>query len=173
MIPTSGILVRDDRKCKNTHSGCLAAATGVRSKTQTMKHHLAILQRVYVDQIVAGKKTVECRLGHGGHLPHGAVHPGDLVWLKEVSGPVRAVVKVMDVKTIPLGSAEAITRLRREWNDRILAPSEFWQARREARVATLIVLGDLCAFKPFRVVKTDRRAWVALCHPPVPGRRLR
>jgi hypothetical protein len=138
-----------------------------------MRHHLAILHQAYLTQIVCGRKTVECRLGRKGIAPHGAVRAGDLVWLKEVSGPVRAVVRVQDVRSIPLGGAGAVERIRREWNDRILAPASFWRARRDASMATLILLGDLCSFRPFRIVKADRRAWVTLAHPPVPGRSLR
>jgi hypothetical protein len=138
-----------------------------------MMHHLAILYPVYVDEIIVGHKTVECRLGHEGYPPHGAVQAGDLLWLKDVSGPVRAVVSVREVQTIRLRDPDAVERIRQKWNGRILAPPEFWDTHRNAQVATLIVLGDLCAFKPFRVIKTDRRAWVSMSRPPVPGKPVR
>lgn len=138
-----------------------------------MRHHLAVLYRAYVTQIIHGRKTVECRLGEMGYPPHGFVQVGDLVWLKDVSGPVRAVVRVKEVRSIPLGGRGALERVRREWNEKVLAPVSFWRARRQASVATLIELGDLCAFRPFRIIKSDRRDWVRLSHPPVPGRPLR
>ncbi|HOA73307.1 MAG TPA: ASCH domain-containing protein [Phycisphaerae bacterium] len=138
-----------------------------------MRHHLAVLHQAYLTQIVMGRKTVECRLGRKGMAPNGMVQPGDLLWLKEVSGPICAAVRVQEVHSIPLGGAGAVERIRRDWNDRILAPASFWRAGRDASVATLILLGDLCSFRPFRIVKSDRRAWVTLAHPPVPGRSLR
>ncbi len=137
-----------------------------------MRHHLATLYRTYLDQIVAGRKTVECRLGRPGFPPHGMVQPGDLIWLKEVSGPVRAAVSVTAVETAPLASPEVLEDVRQRWNDRVLAPPEFWTIRGPGRVATLIVLGDLCSFEPFSIQKADRRAWVPLGRPPIPGSRL-
>jgi hypothetical protein len=138
-----------------------------------MRHHLAVLYRTYVTQIIRGRKTVECRLGQMGYPPHGLIGPGDLVWLKEVSGPVRAAVRVEGVRSLPLAETRSLEQIRREWNDRILAPAEFWRAGRTASVATLIVFGQVCAFEPFRIRKTDRRAWVPLARPPVPGQCLR
>lgn len=137
-----------------------------------MLHHLAILCPNYVDEIIAGNKTVECRLGREGHHPHGHVHAGDMVWLKDVGGPVRAVISVREVKTIRIAVKLQIDEIKHQWNDRILAPPEFWQNREHVNIATLIMLGDLCTFKPFRIHKKDRRAWVVLAQPPVPGKPL-
>lgn len=140
-----------------------------------MQHHLAVLYRTFIDAILAGRKTVECRLGRWGRPPHGLVKMGDLIWLKQVSGPVRAAVRVAEVHTIPLVSATDLRLVQRDWNDRVGAPAAFWQRGRSASVATLIGLGDVCGFGPdgFKIIKRDRRAWVLLASPPVPGRPLR
>ena len=140
-----------------------------------MQHHLAVLYRTFVDAILAGHKTVECRLGRWGRPHHGLVKAGDLIWLKEVSGPVRAVVRASEVHTISLVSAADLRLVQRDWNDRVGAPSAFWQRGRGASVATLIGLGDVCGFGPdgFEIIKRDRRAWVPLAAPPVPGQPLR
>jgi hypothetical protein len=64
-------------------------------------------------------------------------------------------------------------RIRRKYNDGIGAPAAFWEARPGAGVVTLIALGDLVLFQPFRVRKADRRAWVPLTRPPRPDCALR
>ena len=139
-----------------------------------IKHHLAILQRPYLDLIIAGKKTVECRLGKAIYPPHSQVCPGDLLWLKESCGPIHAVVQVAQAETFQLTGEASLEQIRQHWNDRILAPLEFWQLRYDANAATLITLNSkLCIFKPFQVIKKDRRAWVVLRQPPKPGQAIR
>jgi len=138
-----------------------------------MQHHLAVLYRTYITEIILGRKTVECRLGELGNPPHGLVRAGDLLWLKQVSGPVRAAVRVRRVCSVALTRAATLERVRRQWNHRILAPPEYWNASAGASQATLIVLGDVCAFRPFGIVKSDRRAWVVLSRPPIPGQPVR
>lgn len=138
-----------------------------------MQHHLAILRPNYIDDIIVGSKTIECRLGRAGYPPHGYVQPGDLLWLKEVSGPVRAAVRAEAVESIPLDGPGSLETLRRAFNDRIGAPAAFWRREPWVQVATLITLGDVCVFRPFRVHKRDRRAWVPFIRPPKPDAALR
>ncbi|MBI4580225.1 MAG: ASCH domain-containing protein [Planctomycetes bacterium] len=133
---------------------------------------MAVLYRNYIVDILRGRKTVECRLGRLGFPPHGIVRAGDVLWLKEVSGPVWAAVRVCGVRTVRLTGPEALEVVRRKWNDRIGAPAAYWRAGGNATAATLILLGDCCSFQPFRVRKADRRAWVPLGRPRVPGRAL-
>jgi hypothetical protein len=134
-----------------------------------MQHHLAVVYRTYVDDVLAGRKTIECRFGRMGYLPDGAIQAGDLIWLKEVSGPIRAVAGARSIRRFSPLTRGRIEAIRREWNDQIRAPRAFWQAARRATVATLIWLDPVCALEPFRIAKRDRRAWVLLDGPPVPG----
>jgi len=62
--------------------------------------------------------------------------------------------------------------IRQEWNREIRAPEAFWRARARGRAtsATLIWLGNVCPLRPFRIEKRNRRAWMVLAGPPIPGR---
>ena len=55
--------------------------------------HLAILKRAYLNLILAGEKTIECRLTRMAKPPFGVVKKGQRIYLKESSGPVRAVAR--------------------------------------------------------------------------------
>lgn len=138
-----------------------------------MQHHLAILYGSFIEEILAGRKTVECRLGQFPPPPHKHLRPGDLIWLKQVSGPVRAVATARSVRTFDSLNPHLLELIRKQWGAEIRAPLSFWRARRSANFCTLIWLGDVCALKPFEIEKRDRRAWVILSGPPIPGQAVR
>lgn len=138
-----------------------------------VRHHLAVLYPAYLADILAGRKTVECRFGRTGLPPHGFLQAGDLIWFKEVSGPVRAVVRARSVRRLADLTPARVRLIRREWGRQIRAPEAFWQAHRGATAATLIWLGSVCPLRPFWVDKRDRRAWVVLADPPIPGHPVR
>ena len=137
-----------------------------------MRHHLAIVEGRYIDAILAGRKTIECRLGLIGSVPYGAVEAGDLIWFKEICGPVRGVASTQKVESFEALTPARVDWLRRTYNAQIGAPSSFWQAYQQARYATLVHLQEVCPLTPFRIQKRDRRAWVVLDEPPVPGQTL-
>lgn len=133
-----------------------------------MQHHLAILLPQYLEMILSGRKTVECRLARRPIPPHGFVRPDDLIWLKQSSGPIRGVAQAGRVHSYQDLDTATLRRLRRDHGQAICAEPRFWQAHRRARCATLIWLKDVKPLPPFRIDKTDRRAWVVLPGPPVP-----
>ncbi|HSW44284.1 MAG TPA: ASCH domain-containing protein [Phycisphaerae bacterium] len=134
-----------------------------------IQHHLAIFYRAYLDAVLAGTKTIECRLSRTGNIPHCLVKPGDLLWLKESAGPVRAVATAGVVRGFRDLAPTRIDWLRRRFNAGIGGVAPFWRQHRDARHATLIWLDNVCPLPPFNVIKRDRRAWVVLAGPPVPG----
>jgi len=138
-----------------------------------MRHHLAILYRPYLEEIMCGSKRIECRLGKIGYPPHGLVGSGDLIWLKETNGPVRAVASVAAVQLFHPLTDDLLDWVRHEFGDQIRAPAAFWRAGVDATAATLIGFDFVCCLRPFRIVKRDRRAWVPLAGPPIPGHSVR
>ena len=134
-----------------------------------MQHHLAVLYRSYLDEIAEGRKTVECRLGRMGSPPHGFLRSGDLIWFKEISGPVRVVASARSVRCFRDLTPAMIELIRREWNREIRASAEFWDQRCHATAATLVWLGHVCPLRPFHIAKRNRRAWMVLGGPPIPG----
>lgn len=141
------------------------------NKTGIM-HHLAVLQRNYLAALLRGGKTVECRLSRVSRPPHGHVATGDWVWFKQTGGPVRAVARIGRVREWDEMTPTRLAGLRTRYGRAIQAPASFWEAHRSARFATLIWLDHICAIQPFKLLKSDRRAWVVLSAPPVPGRPL-
>jgi ASC-1-like (ASCH) protein len=137
-----------------------------------MRHHLAVLYKVYLDDIFLGRKTIECRLGRASLPPHGCIEAGDLIWLKQSGGLVRGVARVCRVQSFQSLSEEELELIRRKWNGQICAPESFWSLHDRAQAATLIWLCDICPLEPFRVHKKDRRAWVVLNGPPIPDEKL-
>jgi len=149
---------------------------GIEPRTAAMdgvRHHLAVLEARYLAGLVAGRKTVECRLSRTGCPPYGVISPGDLVWLKESGGPVRGLAGVARVEEFAELTPAKLRRLRTRFHDLVAAPASFWCERKRARFATLIRLEWVCAVQPFRVLKRDRRSWVVLGAPPVPGQPLK
>ena len=135
-------------------------------------HHLAVLRRDYVAALLGGGKTVECRLSRVSRPPHGHVATGDWVWFKQSGGPVRAVARIGRVHEQNDLTPGRLAGLRARYGRAIQAPASFWETHGAARFATLIWLDHICAVQSFKLLKSDRRAWVVLACPPVPGRPL-
>ncbi len=136
-----------------------------------MRHHLAVLYRTYVSQNPAGAETVECRLGNG-FPPHGWSGPrpgldqrGQRAGLAAAtSGRCIACRSLVGMPSSP-SAASGTTGA---------GPGRFLAGRPERLRGHADLPGDLCGgVPPFAIQKSDRRAWVPLSHPPVPGRALR
>ncbi|MCA9278459.1 MAG: ASCH domain-containing protein [Phycisphaeraceae bacterium] len=131
-------------------------------------HHVAIVQKPYLDLILSGEKTIEARLSKCRLPPFGCVRVSDIVALKQSSGPFRAVVRVGHIETFELNSSEDVQRLRDGHNSKICGTDAFWASKRSAKYATLMWID--------RVVPTDhgpelvrtrgsRQAWFVLKNP--------
>lgn len=127
-----------------------------------MKHHLVVLQPRYLASILAGLKSVECRLSVRRVVPFGQVSRGDVLWLKRSGGPIVARAKARRVTSVhPVTPAE-ISTIINSFGRRIRADARFFRARRRAGYATLIHLGSVTRLDPIDFPKRDRRAWVVL-----------
>lgn len=102
--------------------------------------HLAVLRRRYLDAALAGDKAVEARLSRNRGAPYGRVRPGDTIYLKQSSGPVRAVATAGEVRTLDDLSPARVRAIRREHDHLIGADPDYWNAKSTARYATLIWL---------------------------------
>lgn len=135
--------------------------------------HIAILHARYLDAILAGAKTIESRLSRARGLPFGIVAPGDTIYFKQSSGPVRAVARVSGVSSFEDLRPEDVLTLARRYREAVGAGEEYWESRRDCRYATLIWLADVraCDHAPgFARRAGARSAWFALDHPR-PGAR--
>jgi len=105
-----------------------------------MTTHLMIVPHRSLGPILTGRQTIEPRLGTDRGVPFGLVSEGDRVYIKPNGGRVAAQATVRRVDEFEDLTPEDILALRETYNDRILGPDEFWDAKIESRFATLVTL---------------------------------
>lgn len=137
-----------------------------------MTHHLVVIHAEYLDAILRKRKTIECRFSSIRRPPFEAVAPGDLLWFKLPSGPLRGVAAVQRCEFRIVSDPAVLRELARRHHAAVAAPAQFWQADDWARYASLIWLGDVVPVTPMRVHKRSRLAWVVLDGPPRPDQRI-
>lgn len=127
--------------------------------------HLAVFVEPFLTFVLQGKKSIESRFSTRQCAPFRRVSIGDIVLLKEASGPVRGICEVaktwyFDLESVPLAD------VRERFADGICATDDaFWRAREKADYATLLKLRSVRAVSPIRCPKRDRRGWVVLPNP--------
>jgi hypothetical protein len=127
-----------------------------------IRGHVAVMAEPYLTKILKGEKTVESRFLNRRGPPYGKLRPGMLIFLKEVSGPIRGIALISAVQDFgPLRSGEA-GRLMREHQDELCIELPFLKRKQNSRYATLISIGSLRSTPDIRLEKKDRRAWVVL-----------
>lgn len=128
------------------------------AKTFTL--HLAILREPYLSFIMEGKKTIETRFAKRACPPYQSVSNGDVVVLKRAAGEIVGVCTVEQVWYYRLnpGSLDSI----RERFGTAICPANgtFWEERKQASVATLMMVGNVAEVEEVEVKKRDRRGWV-------------
>ena len=128
-----------------------------------MSDHLAILKRAYLELILAGEKTIECRLRRTSKPPFGVLKKGQRIYLKESSGAVRGVARAGKIIFRRINGREDLAIIRQEYGEGIMAKDAFWESNCGAEYCTLIFLeGVRVLRKPFRISKNDMRGWVVL-----------
>lgn len=129
--------------------------------------HVAVLIRPYVELVLAGRKTVECRLTRQARDPFDAIEPGERIYFKESAGPYRATALAEHVLCEGDLTPRRVGELRRDYNHLILGEADFWRRKRASRYATLIWLRDVeptgtgPAIRPLQGV-----AWLRLAEEP-------
>ena len=105
--------------------------------------HIAVLMRPYVELILSGEKTVECRLTKHARPPFNGVEPGDRIYFKESAGPWRLTAIIEQALFEPDLTPKRIREIRRDYNDVIRGDAQYWQWKKDARYLTLIWLRDI------------------------------
>jgi ASC-1-like (ASCH) protein len=135
-------------------------------------HHLAILRPEYLEKIIAGEKRVECRFQRRPFPPFNRVKTDDVIWLKESCGPVVAKATAELVLDFNNLDRDSLRQIHRDYNADILGAPEFWRSIQDCVVCTLIWLKNVEPLNPFRIRKSDRRAWIPLDGPLQPNQNL-
>lgn len=123
--------------------------------------HLAIFAEPFLSLVISGEKTIESRFSRNRCAPYGEITNGDIILLKEVSGPICGLVLARRVWCYDL-CAEPIERIRDHFGVHIRADEDFWSSRADAQYATLIELDAPASISPVDCDKRDRRGWVSL-----------
>lgn len=100
--------------------------------------HVAVLKPVYLDMLLSGEKTLECRLTRTRVEPHGRIRRGERVYFKESSGPFRATALVDEVTSFDDLDEAGVDAIRAEFGDAIRGPDSYWESKRSAKFAVLI-----------------------------------
>lgn len=126
------------------------------------RSHLVILKKPYVEAIIDGSKTIESRLLKGRFPPFGYIQPGDKLFFKQSSGPVRAVATAAKVKSFENLTPAKIADIKSKYNKDILGSDEYWNSKADSAFCVLIKIKSLKPIKPIWIDKKDWRAWVVL-----------
>lgn len=125
--------------------------------------HVAVLMRQYIDLLLRGKKSVECRLTQTAREPFETIEAGDRVFFKQSSGPYRATAIVEHVHFERDLTPQRIREVRRDYNDLIRGEPSYWSWKRDARYLSLIWLKEVEPTARGPVIPELRgRAWVCL-----------
>lgn len=127
-----------------------------------MNYHLVILKKPYLDEIIAGRKTIESRLYKTRHKWLSQVGMGDKLFLKASSGAVMATAAVAEVKIFDNLTARQVAELRQRYNQQIGGDEQYWQEKMIACCGILVWLKDVQPIAPLFIRKYDRHAWVVL-----------
>ena len=128
----------------------------------TFTLHLAILVEPYLQFILDGKKTVESRFSTRKFAPYNRVDKGDVVLLKQSSGPIVGLCQVNYVWFYQL-DPESWRTIREDFAAAICAQNpDFWKEREAATFATLMRIQHVKSIEPIKFAKRDRRGWVVL-----------
>lgn len=139
-------------KLKATHSGKYAL-------------HLAILREPYLQFILEGKKTIESRFAKRACAPYQRISDGDVVILKRAGGQVSGVCLVERVWFYRMDD-KSLSFIQSKFGSRICpVDGQFWADRRQAAVATLMLVTNVTPIDSFTIPKRDRRGWVVLRKP--------
>jgi ASC-1-like (ASCH) protein len=105
--------------------------------------HIAVLMKPYLDLVLSGDKTVECRLTRQSIPPHESIERGERIYFKQSAGPYRATAIAEQVLFAGDLTPRRIAQLRRDYNELIRGDAGFWRMKRDSRFGTLIWLRDV------------------------------
>jgi hypothetical protein len=124
--------------------------------------HLAIFIEPYLQYILNGQKTVESRFSTRRYAPYQQVEAGDIIFLKQSSGPIVGLCEVGSAWFYQLDPA-SLGAIKKEFTQALCAQDpNFWEKRKKASYATLMRIRYVHKITPIKYDKRDRRGWVVL-----------
>lgn len=123
--------------------------------------HVAVMVEPFLSSLLAGRKTIESRFSRHKIAPYQKTAPGDLVLLKQSSGPVVGSFEVAFVRYLELTS-KTLKELEANYERQINGSKEFWQAQQTKRYASLFGVKNIQPRTATAIQKQDPRGWVVL-----------
>jgi len=105
--------------------------------------HVAVLLKPYLDLVLSGKKTVECRLTRQARDPFENIEPDERIYFKQSAGPFAATALVEHVICEGDLTPRRVGEIKRDYNELICGDAAFWNWKRDSRFCTLIWLKDV------------------------------
>lgn len=127
-----------------------------------LRGHVAVMREPYLGRVLRGEKTIESRLAISRTPPFGRVRFGDVIFLKETSGPLRGIAIVERVESLGPLTPRELARTIASFEDGLRLEPDWIHLKRNSRYATLLFLGATIHCEPRHFDKTDRRGWVVL-----------
>lgn len=129
--------------------------------------HVAVLLKPYLDLILSGEKTVECRMTRQARAPFESVEPGERIYLKQSAGPYRAMAIADHVLCEANLTPARLREIKRDYNDLIRGDDAVWDPKRDSRFITLIWLRDVQAIDTGPAIRPlQGAAWLTLDEEP-------
>ena len=131
--------------------------------------HIAIIQKKYLDRILSGSKRIECRLTKQKRVPYGRIATGETIFIKQSSGPYRAVAKAGRVVFEADLTPGRISDIRRDYASELEGDDDFWVSKLDCKYLTLIWLEDVVPTNlgP-TIAPLQGRAWLTLPEVEIP-----
>lgn len=125
-----------------------------------VRGHLAILNEPYLSLILGGHKTIESRFSRRRCAPYERVRAGDILILKESSGPIRGVAVVEDAKFFSNLTPSLVREVMTSYAQGLQLEEDFRASKEDTCFASLFFLGETVRTAAIQIAKVDRRAWI-------------
>jgi hypothetical protein len=134
-------------------------------------NHLAIYNSKaygedYIEMMLVGRKTIDSKFSYRKTAPYLRIKPGDRIYLKESSGPIRGRVTVGKVVNQELRDPEDVMSFLAPFKKELGLQSEselmaIWRDRMNKKyVCQWTMLNPERAHSPVNIFKHDMRSWV-------------
>ena len=138
-------------------------------KFEIMRKHLAIMNKLAIEAILSGRKTVETRFSKNKIIPYGAVSIGDLVYMKPPGEDIVGQFKVKKVFYFEGLSPDDVNKIFSDYGKGISVTdknvdAKYQNDKQESSFGTLIFISESERFitSPIKVKKHDLRGWMVL-----------
>jgi ASC-1-like (ASCH) protein len=125
--------------------------------------HLAIFIGNTIEDILAGRKTIESRFTVNKVLPYRSVAKGDEILLKKSGGDIIGRVYVDNVLYYEDFGVKGLSEFRKMYSEDLCVDESFWEEKNRSKFVSLIFLRDPERFvATIKFKKHDRRPWVII-----------